>query len=669
MRWLALLLLLPAGAWAQTFSMPTTAEHAPHFYPTAYRDHGGQDWACGSIYYSGHRGTDIGVGGFAGMDAGRDLVAVADGTVDYVIDGFFDRCTSGGCPGGGGFGNYVRILHADGTHTYYGHMRQWSISVATGDSVTCGQVIGQVGSSGNSTGPHLHFEPRTSGTSFDPFAGSCASGTTKWTQQGTHGGLPGVTCAGVSIEPIVVDDEDPEFAFIDGSDPDQPDLATGGWDGSFHYGEPFSVQTPLVTAAWTPVIPQTGLYQVEAWIPDSPAAAATAAPFNIAFQGGHALWMVDQSTHTDDWEPLFPDQPFKFLEGEINRVTLRNLTAEQAENTVAWDALRFSYQGPAGNTPVGGSCNLANDCDGALICIDAACAPPCTSAGCAVGTCEAASGVCVEGDPNDPELIEEGEFPWFNPDPSQDTDGDGIPDYLEGPGDSDGDAFPDFLDLDSDNDGIDDADEADGDYDHDGIPNYLDEDSDGDGISDADEAPGGVSVDSDGDGQPDFLDSDSDNDGIGDADEVGHPEEPVDTDGDGTPDYLDSDSDNDGIPDADEVGEDPSNPPDTDGDGVPDHLDTDSDDDGLTDAWEGNDDSDGDGVPDFQDTDSDNDGIPDAEDPDSDGDGVDDLTTSGPPSFGDDSGCGCYQQLSALDRRGAALALLFLLPAGLRRRR
>ena len=98
-----------------------------------------------------------------------------------------------------------------------------------------------------------------------------------------------------------------------------------------------------------------------------------------------------------------------------------------------------------------------------------------------------------------------------------DSDGDGIPDYLEGRADFDGDGILNLFDLDADGDGVDDAleffaDASLNDIDHDGQPNWLDLDSDHDSIPDAQEPPG----DADGDGLPNFLDRDSDNDGASD---------------------------------------------------------------------------------------------------------------------------------------------------------
>ena len=200
------ILLLPLSAAAQDYRFPSSTEDYAFFYPTAYVDQGGHDWACGDIYYDGHRGTDLGGGSWAGMDAGRDVAAAADGTVIATEDGWFDECSTADCPGGGGFGNHIVVLHADGKATYYAHLKQGSVLVATGDTVACGQKIGEMGSSGHSTGPHLHFEVRIGSTaaspygggSSDPFFGDCAEPPSYWVSQGVHGGLPGLLCDGAS---------------------------------------------------------------------------------------------------------------------------------------------------------------------------------------------------------------------------------------------------------------------------------------------------------------------------------------------------------------------------------------------------------------------------------------------------------------------------------------
>jgi uncharacterized protein (TIGR03382 family) len=190
-----LVLALVGVAGAIPLSAPFSDAHYGYYYPTAYYDHGGVDWACGSIRYSGHRGNDFGAGSWSGMAAGRNIAAAADGTVIVSHDGEFDGCSTGDCYGGSGCGNYVKVQHGDGTTTLYCHMKKWSVAVSVGQVVRCGDHLGQVGSSGYSTGPHLHFEPRTaSNTAIEPFSGPCSGWGSSWISQGGHGGLPGKSC-------------------------------------------------------------------------------------------------------------------------------------------------------------------------------------------------------------------------------------------------------------------------------------------------------------------------------------------------------------------------------------------------------------------------------------------------------------------------------------------
>ena len=68
----------------------------------------------------------------------------------------------------GGYGNLVVIDHGGGVSTAYGHNS--SISVSVGQSVSQGQVIAAIGSTGHSTGPHCHFEVRVNGSPVDPLS-------------------------------------------------------------------------------------------------------------------------------------------------------------------------------------------------------------------------------------------------------------------------------------------------------------------------------------------------------------------------------------------------------------------------------------------------------------------------------------------------------------------
>ncbi len=187
-----------------------------------------------------------------------------------------------------------------------------------------------------------------------------------------------------------------------------------------------------------------------------------------------------------------------------------------------------------------------------------------------------------------------------------DTDGDGIPDFLDI--DSDNDGIPDNIEaqdtlgyippsnVDADDNGLDDAYENGGnvglipiDTDGDGIPDYVDDDSDNDNVPDAIEGN-----DLDQDGIPDvvLIGSDKDNDGLDDAfegstvidvdvnDEIDNPAtDMLDTDSDGVADFRDSDDDDDGIETIDEDLDMDGNyaNDDSDGDGRPNYLDSDLD--------------------------------------------------------------------------------------------
>ena len=94
-----------------------------------------------------HQGTDI------GLKIGDPIYATFDGRVRITK---YYR---------GGYGNLIVLRHDNGLETYYGHLSE--ILVKPEQWVTAGQVIGYGGNTGRSTGPHLHFEMRYKGQSFD----------------------------------------------------------------------------------------------------------------------------------------------------------------------------------------------------------------------------------------------------------------------------------------------------------------------------------------------------------------------------------------------------------------------------------------------------------------------------------------------------------------------
>jgi murein DD-endopeptidase MepM/ murein hydrolase activator NlpD len=99
-----------------------------------------------------HHGIDISRGG-------GTIVAAGDGTVIRASYGW-----------NGGYGNIIVIDHGDGLTTLYAHILDGGLKVSNGQSVTKGEAIALVGSTGYSTGPHLHFEVRVNGASTDPIA-------------------------------------------------------------------------------------------------------------------------------------------------------------------------------------------------------------------------------------------------------------------------------------------------------------------------------------------------------------------------------------------------------------------------------------------------------------------------------------------------------------------
>lgn len=99
-----------------------------------------------------------------GAARGTPIRAAADGVVIIA---------RGGGGWNGGYGNYIVITHANGSQTLYSHMK--SVVASSGQSVSAGQTIGYVGSTGLSTGPHLHFEVRGAANPFRncPVGGIC----------------------------------------------------------------------------------------------------------------------------------------------------------------------------------------------------------------------------------------------------------------------------------------------------------------------------------------------------------------------------------------------------------------------------------------------------------------------------------------------------------------
>lgn len=129
------------------FRWPTYNRYITSYY--GYRTHP----VYGTTKF--HSGIDIGAG------YGDTIMAACSGTVIYVTEPY-EGCNKGGT----GYGNYCIIDHGNGYSTLYGHARD--IYVYEGQWVEAGQSIGEVGSTGTSTGAHLHFEVRIWGETQNP---------------------------------------------------------------------------------------------------------------------------------------------------------------------------------------------------------------------------------------------------------------------------------------------------------------------------------------------------------------------------------------------------------------------------------------------------------------------------------------------------------------------
>jgi murein DD-endopeptidase MepM/ murein hydrolase activator NlpD len=106
-----------------------------------------------------HRGVDF------AAPTGTPIYAAGNGTIDFIGTN-------------SGYGRYIRIRHNSSISTAYAHMSRFATGLNGGDRVTQGQVIGYVGTSGLSTGPHLHYEVLENGTQINPMSLDLPTGRT-----------------------------------------------------------------------------------------------------------------------------------------------------------------------------------------------------------------------------------------------------------------------------------------------------------------------------------------------------------------------------------------------------------------------------------------------------------------------------------------------------------
>lgn len=153
-----------------------------------------EDYNCGMRTYDldsgyNHGGIDIFTWPYSWHKMDHDevqIIAAETGVITTKIDGNYDRSCSFDDPLNTGW-NAVYVTHSDGSYTWYGHMKNGSLtSQSVGETVAVGDYLGVVGSSGNSTGPHLHFETHDAANNvIEPYFGVCNATTadTWWRNQ------------------------------------------------------------------------------------------------------------------------------------------------------------------------------------------------------------------------------------------------------------------------------------------------------------------------------------------------------------------------------------------------------------------------------------------------------------------------------------------------------
>jgi hypothetical protein len=188
------LLTLPAAADEEPrFDLPVACAADAGCVVRSFVDEdpgpGAKDWHCGRLTYDGHKGTDIRVPDGVAMAKGVQVLAAAPGTVLRLRDGMDDvsiRVTGADAVKDREAGNSLIIDHGGGWETQYGHLRNGSIIVKPGQTVTAEQPIALMGLSGNTEFTHTHFEVRHNGKPVDPYNGAdmgtgCSGGTPMWT--------------------------------------------------------------------------------------------------------------------------------------------------------------------------------------------------------------------------------------------------------------------------------------------------------------------------------------------------------------------------------------------------------------------------------------------------------------------------------------------------------
>jgi len=254
-----------------------------------------------------HNGIDFAL-------AWAPILAAANGSVDFVgwqNMACHDEDDPGCTPLQAGFGLYVRIDHGPAGHaykTYYAHL---SVARRNLGAVSRNQWIGTSGDSGNSTGPHLHFEVRHADVAVNP---DNEGGVRLWTDGewvvDANPARPLPTLSTYGAEIIVDDTPDNTGGFTKGRGatiacPPDPNctqwnrVTTTGYAGDMYWKND-NDNTVDYWAQWRPSLPQTANYQVFAYIPCTNA-TSWQVPYTVNNGSSGVLVVIDQLTLCNQW--------------------------------------------------------------------------------------------------------------------------------------------------------------------------------------------------------------------------------------------------------------------------------------------------------------------------------------------------------------------------------
>ncbi|HAV77289.1 MAG TPA: hypothetical protein DCX53_08035, partial [Anaerolineae bacterium] len=319
------------------------------------------DW----VYYDGHDGVDYGI-------SYRPLLAAADAD-QVVYAGWWDPQNHKI-----NLGIYVRLHHSNGYQTYYGHMSSVAVQACSSPGCTFlphGEVIGISGTTGNSSGPHLHLLVRDpAGRSVDPY-GWAGSGSSPWSPQQKESlwvAYPSLAYYGSQIYPsgaqvafpsrptggIIVDDASLEFS----------ESPSGCWaqintgsaqNGRMSYVQP-RVNSATCSGQWAfPQGVNDGIYAVYIRIP-AIRATSEGAIYTIRHAGKSDQVVINQSVFpniyyvSDGW--VYAGK-YNFTGDGGEYVELSNRTQDESSKvsslSLGADGIRFVFQGDPTPTPSG----------------------------------------------------------------------------------------------------------------------------------------------------------------------------------------------------------------------------------------------------------------------------------------------------------------------------